>query len=82
MRLVRDAGGTVRVDRTGSAAGRGAYSCANAVCIERALKGSRLTHAFRKPSHPVPTLVMDVRGVGCSMAETGDEQGLQGDVGA
>ena len=57
VRLVRDADGAVTVDPRRRAPGRGAYVCADMVCVERALKGSRLAHAFRKPCR----VVVDVR---------------------
>ena len=38
IRLVRDEAGNVRVDRDGVAAGRGAYMCAVAECVEKALQ--------------------------------------------
>ena len=49
VRLVRGEDGIVRADRTGRGVGRGAYVCADAMCVERALARGRLTHAFRKP---------------------------------
>jgi predicted RNA-binding protein YlxR (DUF448 family) len=52
IRLVRGESGDVRVDREGSAAGRGAYVCAVVECVEKALQAGRLGHAFRKPSRP------------------------------
>ena len=45
VRLVRRPDGLVVVDATGG--GRGAYVCAEAECVERALKTGRLAHAFR-----------------------------------
>jgi predicted RNA-binding protein YlxR (DUF448 family) len=47
LRLVRRPDGRVESDR--AAEGRGAYVCADAECLERALKPGRLAHAFRKP---------------------------------
>jgi len=52
IRLVRDESGVVRVDRDGRAAGRGAYVCATADCMEKALQAGRLGHAFRRASRP------------------------------
>ena len=49
VRLVRSEDGVVSADRTGRALGRGAYVCADALCVERALARGRLAHAFRKP---------------------------------
>jgi hypothetical protein len=47
VRLARRADGRVGRDPLG--AGRGAYVCRDAECLERALKPGRLAHAFRKP---------------------------------
>jgi predicted RNA-binding protein YlxR (DUF448 family) len=47
VRLVRTAGGTVELDETGKASGRGAYICRKAACFEQALEGNRLEHTFR-----------------------------------
>ena len=55
LRLVRRSDGRVDADR--AAAGRGAYACANAECLERALKPGRLAHAFRKPSEARADLI-------------------------
>jgi hypothetical protein len=52
IRLVRDERGVVRVDPDGRAAGRGAYVCATADCMEKALQAGRLGHAFRRASRP------------------------------
>ena len=52
IRLVRGAAGEVRVDRDGTAAGRGAYACATVECVEKALQAGRLGHAFKRASRP------------------------------
>jgi predicted RNA-binding protein YlxR (DUF448 family) len=52
IRLVRDEGGVVQVDRDGRAAGRGAYVCATADCVEKALQAGRLGHAFKRVTRP------------------------------
>ncbi|MEX2146403.1 MAG: YlxR family protein [Candidatus Rokuibacteriota bacterium] len=62
VRLVRGAGGTVVVD-AGGGSGRGAYVCAEAACLERALRGGRLAHAFRKQCEAGPGLAEEVRGL-------------------
>ena len=56
LRLVRGAGGVVVVDRRRTAGGRGAYVCEDPGCLERAVRGGRLAHAFRAPSDPGPEL--------------------------
>ena len=52
IRLVRDEGGVVKVDRDGRAAGRGAYMCATTECVEKAVQAGRLGHAFKRASRP------------------------------
>jgi predicted RNA-binding protein YlxR (DUF448 family) len=42
-------------------AGRGAYVCPEAACLDRALTGGRLARAFRKPCVPSPDLAPAVR---------------------
>ena len=49
VRLVRRTDGVVVRDASGGAAGRGAYMCIEAVCLERAMKGGRLAQALRGP---------------------------------
>jgi predicted RNA-binding protein YlxR (DUF448 family) len=61
VRLVRLTNGTVVVDGAPRAAGRGAYVCPEAECLERGLSRGRLGHAFRKPSEADPSLAMAVR---------------------
>ncbi|HEX3179406.1 MAG TPA: YlxR family protein [Methylomirabilota bacterium] len=55
LRLVRRPDGRVDADAAGP--GRGAYVCADAECLERALKPGRLAHAFRKPSEARTDLI-------------------------
>lgn len=55
LRLVRRPDGRVDADRV--ADGRGAYVCADAECLERALKPGRLAHAFKKPSEASAVLI-------------------------
>jgi predicted RNA-binding protein YlxR (DUF448 family) len=52
IRLVRDEDGGVSVDRDGRTAGRGAYVCPTAGCLEKALQAGRLGHAFKRASRP------------------------------
>ena len=58
VRLVRGPDGRVVTDPDGRGVGRGAYVCADAECMERALSRGRLTHAFRAPSEAGPDLVI------------------------
>ncbi len=48
-RVVVDPDGTVRVDPTGKAPGRGAYLCGKPACRQRVLTGERLARALRRP---------------------------------
>ena len=56
VRLVRRADGVVAVDVAARLPGRGAYVCADAGCVERALKSGKLSHAFRAACRPGDTL--------------------------
>jgi uncharacterized protein len=60
IRLTRRPEGAVVVDARGRAGGRGAYVCGDG-CVERLMKGGRLSHAFRRPSRAEPGLVSAVR---------------------
>jgi len=60
VRLVRLTNGTVVMDRGARAAGRGAYVCPDASCVERGLTRGRLGHAFRKPSEAGSNLAASV----------------------
>lgn len=68
VRLVRMPSGVVVVDASGAAPGRGAYVCRDGACVERVLKGGRLSHAFRAPSRPVPELAAAVERSGSETA--------------
>lgn len=46
VRIVRKADGSVSLDPTGKASGRGAYVCRNAECLTRAIKSKRLEKNF------------------------------------
>lgn len=46
IRVVYQKDGNVFVDRTGKAAGRGAYLCPDAVCLQKAQKHGKLQKAF------------------------------------
>jgi predicted RNA-binding protein YlxR (DUF448 family) len=48
-RVVVDPDGTVRVDPTGKAPGRGAYLCGKPSCRQRVLMGERLARSLRQP---------------------------------
>lgn len=46
IRIVKNKEGDIFLDKTGKAAGRGAYVCRNAECFEKARKSKRLRRAF------------------------------------
>ena len=48
LRVVKDKTGTVDIDPTGKAAGRGAYVCADEACIALAEKKRCLSRSFRQ----------------------------------
>ena len=48
VRVVCNKDGEIAVDPTGKAAGRGAYVCLSAGCLERAVKSRALERAFSK----------------------------------
>ena len=70
VRLVRLGSGTVVVDASARAAGRGAYVCPDAECVARALSRGRLAHAFRKPCVASPDLATTVAAAGPRGRET------------
>ena len=47
MRLVRTPDGSVTVDPTGRLAGRGAYVCRSAACLDKAIVKGALSRALR-----------------------------------
>ena len=49
VRIVHGQDGGFSVDMTGKKAGRGAYVCANAACLSRAVKGKGLERSFKSP---------------------------------
>lgn len=46
IRIVKDKNGNISIDRTGRAAGRGAYICDDIQCLEKAMKTKRLEKTF------------------------------------
>ena len=64
VRLIRVRSGIVVVDAAARAAGRGAYVCPDAACVERALVRGRLAHAFRQPCVASPDLAAAVAAAG------------------
>ena len=61
IRVVKNKEGNIRIDKTGKAAGRGAYLCDNIQCLEKAIKSKRLERTFEtKISEDIYN---DLRGV-------------------
>ena len=46
IRVIRTPDGTILLDRTGRANGRGAYLCKNPVCLKKARKANRISQAL------------------------------------
>lgn len=46
LRVVRSPQGTVGLDRSGKAPGRGAYLCANPECLQKAIRSKALARAL------------------------------------
>ena len=46
IRIVKNKEGKISIDKTGKAAGRGAYICDNIECLERAIKTKKIDKAF------------------------------------
>lgn len=46
-RVVKAPTGEISLDKTGRAAGRGAYICKNVACLKKAIKAHRLEAAFK-----------------------------------
>jgi predicted RNA-binding protein YlxR (DUF448 family) len=72
---VRRPDGTVAVDATARVPGRGAYVCADAGCVERALKAARLSHAFRAACRAAEALQWSVLAAGSPVAVAGHDAG-------
>jgi uncharacterized protein len=53
IRVTRSGDGTVSIDPTGSAPGRGAYVCFDGTCVERAGRSGSLARALRLGG-PIP----------------------------
>ena len=49
IRVVRNADGTVGIDRKGKMPGRGAYLCPNEECLKKAVKQRQLERALEVP---------------------------------
>ena len=64
LRLVRSPGGSVRLDPTGKAPGRGAYVHARAACLDAGVKWGALARALRAVVTPeeASTLRAEIEG--------------------
>jgi predicted RNA-binding protein YlxR (DUF448 family) len=76
VRLIRMRSGVVVVDASTQAAGRGAYVCPDAVCVERALIRGRLAHAFRKPCVASADLAAAVAAAGRRTPQNGRREAV------
>ena len=47
IRIVRTPDGNIVLDRTGKAAGRGAYLCDNVECLKKCIKAKLLSKSFK-----------------------------------
>lgn len=47
IRIVKNKSGIIFIDKTGNAAGRGAYICDNIKCLEKATKNRKLEKTFK-----------------------------------
>ena len=73
MRIVRTPGGEVVVDETGRAAGRGAYVCRTADCLDKAINKGALSRALKT------SLPTDLReALAWSLTNTPTEGGARG----
>lgn len=52
LRIVMTPEGTVMIDHSGKANGRGAYLCDNPVCLEQARRRNSFHRSFRKAVEP------------------------------
>lgn len=64
MRVVRSPLGEISLDRRGKVPGRGAYVCADAVCLKKALKTRALDRALdvKIPDEIILKLAEDLEG--------------------
>ena len=49
VRVIRTPEGTVRVDTTGKASGRGVYVCKNEECLKKSIRSKALSRALEVP---------------------------------
>jgi predicted RNA-binding protein YlxR (DUF448 family) len=64
IRVVRSPLGEITLDRRGKAPGRGAYVCANAACLKKALKNKALDRALevKIPDEIIEKLTAELEG--------------------
>ncbi len=58
-RIVRTKDGDISLDKTGRAAGRGAYICKKVACLKKAVKAHRLEAAFQTSVSPEVYLAIE-----------------------
>lgn len=74
VRVPEKDGGGVAADPTGRANGRGAYVCASAECIDKAVKQKRFERSLSVGSVP-PTLGETLKNLADSLAGIGNKAG-------
>jgi hypothetical protein len=75
LRIVRTPAGEVAIDPSGRAAGRGAYVCRAAECIDKAIKKGALTRAL---STPLPADLRETLAAGIADPANTNEGGARG----
>ena len=75
MRIVRTPAGDVILDETGRAAGRGAYICRSAECLDRSISKGALGRALKTP---LPADLRDALAGGLTNQMTTIEGGVRG----
>ena len=75
MRVVRTAAGDVIIDETGRAAGRGAYICRTADCLDKAITKGALSRALKAS---LPADLRDALAGSLTDTTTSTEGGTRG----
>jgi len=75
MRIVRTPAGDVRLDESGRAAGRGAYVCRSAECLDKAMSKGALSKALKTP---LPTDLREALAGSIEPMNTTTEGGARG----
>jgi predicted RNA-binding protein YlxR (DUF448 family) len=73
IRVVRTPQGDILADETGKAAGRGAYLCRRAACLERALKIRAFERALEQKPGPEAITALEAICIGEGEADAGPQ---------